>query len=396
MASQTTVLTDKATAFVQEALNHVGEGPQWSWKTYGMANVAWCAEFVASVAKVTGILGKCIYHTAMAEEHARSGVRSHMGIFYLSKSCGGSYVPVVGDLILFRRGKARVDQYTASHIGIVIESKDGIAYTVEGNTGSGGSNSDRHVLRRNHSLSAGDVIGYFHPTWKLADGLEPTNSYTGQTGSISGGQLYSNATTKQDMTVREIGYLDSSLQPSITSSGISLSVINYTGVLSSIFKVVAPSINAGNTDTDQLSGNCRIAVSYLLGKGLNCAAACGVAANIQGESNFRTNAVNPSHISFGICQWTFGRATNMKKYVGEDWAVDLSGQLDFLWKELTGGYKHTTLEPIQKVSNTVAGTQQSADIFVRHFEQPDHVDLHSMERQKMALNIFNQCVIMKA
>ena len=78
---------------------------------------------------------------------------------------------------------------------------------------------------------------------------------------------------------------------------------------------------------------------YLLEKGVPAVGAAAIMGNIQGESNFRTDAVNNLGCS-GICQWYQGRLDNLKKLAasrGKDW-TDLECQLDYLWEELNTKY----------------------------------------------------------
>lgn len=60
----------------------------------------------------------------------------------------------------------------------------------------------------------------------------------------------------------------------------------------------------------------------------------------------------------------------MIAYVGNDWRTDLTGQLNYLWRELNSSYKNSVLNPIKKVPNNVTGAKSAADIFVRKFEVP--------------------------
>lgn len=217
-------------------------------------------------------------------------------------------------------------------------------------------------------------------------------------GSVISSQLYSSENTKEDMLVREVGYLNSSYEPSISSSKIGLSVINYTTLLSDLFAELIPTISGTSdsvTDTSKLTGNCKIAVDFFLSKGLNCAAACGVAGNIKHESSFNTAAVGDYGTSFGICQWHLSRGSAMKSYVGSNWASNLTGQLEYLWHELQTGYK-SVLSALQSVSNTELGCKSAADVFVRKFEIPANVDSESLKRQETAVSYFKQCIVMSA
>lgn len=378
-----------ADVFVEEAAKHIGEKAGWTWLTYGTSNIEWCAAFVSSVASVVGLTGKCIAKSASASGIVRESVKANMGTFHKGPSQGGTYRPVKGDLIQFRHSNTTItDEYSAGHVGIVAEVVEQNIYTIEGNTGTNNKNTST-VQRKAYTVATQKISGYFHPNWSLVGSIEP-----GSEGFVTG-ELYDTATTKRDMTVREIGYLDSQFKPSIKSSSIKLSVINYTGVLAAAFRLVAPTVTGTTSvNTDGLEGNCKIVVDYLIGKGLNAAAACGVAGNIQHESSFRTDAVGDHGTSFGICQWHNERGTAMKQVAGSNWRTNLSGQLDYLWQELNQAYyKNSVLVPLQAVPNTEAGCRNAADVFVRKFEVPSDVDVKSLLRQATAVEYFNKVVV---
>lgn len=108
--------------------------------------------------------------------------------------------------------------------------------------------------------------------------------------------------------------------------------------------------------------------------GLNSAAACGVLANIEKESNFNPNLYGDNGSSYGICQWHNGRFDNLKSFCaknGYSWK-SLEGQLYFLKYELekqasTTGY---ILDKIEDVPNSAQGAYQAAYDWCYYFERP--------------------------
>lgn len=108
--------------------------------------------------------------------------------------------------------------------------------------------------------------------------------------------------------------------------------------------------------------------------GLNSAAACGVLANIEKESNFNPNLYGDNGSSYGICQWHNGRFDNLKSFCaknGYSWKT-LEGQLYFLKYELekqesTTGY---ILDKIKVVPNSAQGAYQAAYDWCYYFERP--------------------------
>ena len=82
----------------------------------------------------------------------------------------------------------------------------------------------------------------------------------------------------------------------------------------------------------------------------------------------------------------------MRNFVGSDWRTDLTGQLDFLYKELTtsytGTYKH-----LNNVTNNEAGARDAADYFVRHFERPADIENTARRRMNKASEYWKQIAV---
>ena len=120
--------------------------------------------------------------------------------------------------------------------------------------------------------------------------------------------------------------------------------------------------------------------------GLNHAAACGVLANIQLESNFRPIALGDSGTSYGICQWHNGRFTSLMNFCkarGLDYNT-LEGQMKYLEWDLTHGYKHVYRE-LLKVKNSRYGAYLAGYLFCYNFEIPDQVEARSRRRGNLAM-----------
>ena len=125
---------------------------------------------------------------------------------------------------------------------------------------------------------------------------------------------------------------------------------------------------AGNDRAEQI-------FRFLVGKGLTAAQAAGVMGNLYAESGFDpaieeggrvvdANYTPRGGVGFGIAQWTDpGRQNNLiafQKSSGKT-IIDLSMQLDFLWKEMNSGLVIATL----KGTST---PQDAAFIFHRDYE----------------------------
>lgn len=372
--------------FVNEALKHKGEDGTWTWKTMGMdKGVAWCAGFVCAVAKTVGkILNYVIYNSTWVKGIVENGVKKNYGTYHKGPFYGNNPIPKKGDLITFGYSKSS-DGY--DHIEIVTSVSNDTVSTVGGNSGNSGSRYNKvktHTYQRSNST----ISGYYRPNWSTVDGEYDPDDDSGKLAP-----LYDHLNDRNDMTLREVGYMNPKNKPSISTSHIGLAVINYTTMLYNIFEIVADTGSPDNKyNTDKLSSGPKNVINYLVDKGLKTSAAVGVAANIYYESGFNTASVGDNGTSFGICQWHLGRGAKMKEFVGSNWKTNLTGQLDFLWSELNNSYESTVLVPLQNVSNNKSGAKSAADVFVRKFEVPANVDSQSEKRQSKAEEYWDKLV----
>lgn len=138
---------------------------------------------------------------------------------------------------------------------------------------------------------------------------------------------------------------------------------------------------SGGTESVTLGGNTKGSNAeklfvYLVSKGLTAKQTAGIIGNVMQESgggtfNIDPNALNPSSGAYGIIQWYAGRKTALINYansVGKP-KNDLQMQMDFMWKELTGSYKTTVLDPI-KASTEYTGDKGSLRIWLEKYEIP--------------------------
>ncbi len=108
--------------------------------------------------------------------------------------------------------------------------------------------------------------------------------------------------------------------------------------------------------------------------GLNSAAACGVLANIEKESDFNPQLYGDSGSSYGICQWHNGRFENLKNFCnknGYNWKT-VEGQLQFLKYELKNNKTDTgkILDRLSDVTNTADGAYKAGYDWCYYFERP--------------------------
>ena len=123
--------------------------------------------------------------------------------------------------------------------------------------------------------------------------------------------------------------------------------------------------------------------------GLNHAAACGVLANIQCESNFTTTAVGDGGTSYGLCQWHLGRFSqlvNWCKANGFNYHL-IDGQMGYLKYELETGYADV-YRYISSVPDTAQGAYDAAYYWCMYYEIPSNTQARSIQRGNMAAEEF--------
>ena len=369
--------------FVQEAESHVGEDGTWTWQTSGLQKgQPWCAAFIVAVARTVGVLYKVVTRSFNAEDIVKRSVELQYGVWYPGPSQSKSVSPQPGDILSIRRNqRVYTSTYDADHVGIVRKVENNKIYSVEGNWG----NKVSYVTR---SLNSTQVNGVYRPNWGNSSG---TAIYQ---------PLYDTLNDRNDAILREIGYANSTGQLSIMSSNVRISAVNYTTLLNSAWEAFRMENSSQGVILDKLDSIPREIVKFMMNKGLNAAAGIGIIANIYYESGFKTNAVEYGYTvstgGIGLCQWTnyprtaaVGRNTNMRKMVGSDWRTDLTGQLEYLYYELTGSYKRVWTY-LQGVANNEAGARDAADYFVRHFEIPANIEQTARRRMDKASEYWGQ------
>ena len=381
--------------FLQELKSHIGENGDWVWSKSGLSRGQhWCAAYIVACAKsVPGLLNVVIPNTFGAGEIARTGVRKNMGQWFRGPHHGSFPTPKPGDIISFRYNKkSNVDEYYADHVGAVIEASGTSLQAAEGNTGTYDPYTSK-VAIRTYSTSLLSINGYFRPNWDKVGG-----SYSGLDNFMIGQPLYDITNTREDATIREVSYINSQCKPSITTSNIRLSVINYTTALGTIFNSLGLSssgVASGNVDFSGVGNkNAAIIGEYLISKGFNAAMAVGFLANIFHESGYSTSAVNSSSGASGICQWLGGRKSAMIRTAGSDWKTNLTGQLDYLWIELNGS-ESGTLNSLKSAitANTEAMAMKAAEIVLKEFERPGDYAVNTPIRTNTAKKLWSKIVV---
>ena len=141
--------------------------------------------------------------------------------------------------------------------------------------------------------------------------------------------------------------------------------------------------------------NANIVFDFLVNEcGYNTAAACGVLANIEAESNFRPDCGGDGGTSYGICQWHNERFDAMKNWCienGYDWK-SLDGQLHYLKKELSANTNiylwngKTINNYMLDVSNTADGAYDGGYYWCYEYERPADKEKRSQARGNTAKN----------
>lgn len=137
--------------------------------------------------------------------------------------------------------------------------------------------------------------------------------------------------------------------------------------------------------------------NYLKGRNLTEKSVAAVMGNIQAESGFDPTQVEQGNsIGFGLCQWSYGRRTQLEAY-----GTDLTHQLNFLWSELTGQDLNITGADFQWINKSgylsltdfMNGNGSIDDLtkaFCFCWERPNANLAHLDYRIQSANNYFNQ------
>lgn len=137
--------------------------------------------------------------------------------------------------------------------------------------------------------------------------------------------------------------------------------------------------------------------NFLIGKGLTELSVSAIMGNIQAESSFDPDLIEAGNgIGFGLCQWSFGRRTQLEAY-----GTDFNHQLNFLWSELSGENLSETGADFQWIDQAgylthmqfMEGIGSLDDLtasFCFCWERPNFELAHLEFRQEWALNYYNE------
>lgn len=110
---------------------------------------------------------------------------------------------------------------------------------------------------------------------------------------------------------------------------------------------------------------------------LNPAAACGIMANIEHESNFDPTLVitdTNGLLSGGLCQWNGGRFSNLQYFCSQNGYnyLSIEGQLAYLQHELKSSSYSYIYDYLKSVSNDADGAYDAAWYWCYYFEVPSN------------------------
>ncbi len=151
--------------------------------------------------------------------------------------------------------------------------------------------------------------------------------------------------------------------------------------------IVPLSANASSSNKDELKTEI---FSYLTDEmDLNSAAACGVMANIDQESDFNPRLVitdTNGLLSGGLCQWNGGRFSRLRAHCREKGISYLSveGQLSYLKKELNSKAYGYIYDYLKDVPDTAQGAYDAAYYWCYYFEIPANRYSKSISRGNAA------------
>lgn len=154
--------------------------------------------------------------------------------------------------------------------------------------------------------------------------------------------------------------------------------------LVTLLTVIPLSANATSDNKTQI-------FSYLTKEmGLNSAAACGIMANIEKESNFKPGKIirdSNGLPSGGLCMWNGSRLNRLKNYCNNKGLnyLSIKGQLSYLAYELgLSQYKHI-FEYLKDVPNNSSGAYDAAYYWCYYFEIPASRGTRSVQRGNAAI-----------
>ncbi len=148
-----------ATALAEEGYTE-GAGEYTKYGAYFNYQGAWCGAFVSWCARVTGI-PQDVIPTNLSSTAMRDYFKGQ-GLYYLSKSYGGSYTPKTGDIVFFTDyNPGGRSANNICHIGLVVSATASYVTCIEGNARNA-------VVKRDRGYT-NYIVGFATPKYEGVD-----------------------------------------------------------------------------------------------------------------------------------------------------------------------------------------------------------------------------------
>ena len=188
---------------------------------------------------------------------------------------------------------------------------------------------------------------------------------------------------EENDSTKELVDLTKYLFYKITGTNYGVTEFNFNSIMTS---EMATAEGTGSTSIGGVKGQI---ANFLLGKGMSIDGVAAVLGNAYAESSFNPKTVSSSGNYIGLWQWgrlyngSPSRGTELENYAkkkGKNWD-DTETQIEFLWKELNGGYKNVKNNLINSKN-----AEASAEYFARYFERCVNSDgsLQAIGKRKQA------------
>jgi hypothetical protein len=175
-------MANTANELIAKARSYLGEGPGYFYNKTGLAyGEAWCAAFIVTICKETGV---DIINSMSCNEQCR---------WWRDK---GRYTTTMsgvkpGDIVYFDWDHEADPEYSTrplDHVGLVVGVSGNTVYTIEGNSGPDDvTSAQRHVEERTRTISSGSIMGYARPAYEgtSPDYIAGSEDGTGDTIDIN-------------------------------------------------------------------------------------------------------------------------------------------------------------------------------------------------------------------
>lgn len=233
--------------FIANAEAQVGKDGSLTKKLTGVntKSAAWSGAFILAMAmKTGGMVGKLLPETTSCSAIGSLGVEGSMGTWIDGPALGGQPLPQLGDIAFFRTTTVeRTSKYECDKAGIITDLNTDSATTQGNNTVAKYKFSvvvgdcQGQVTKTTYTNLSKTLSGLFRPDWDKVDGTAKIIQFV-----YSDIGMYTEGTTSDHAFLRDFTYLKSTssggFQPSISKTNLTLSAINYTGLLSNLYSVV--------------------------------------------------------------------------------------------------------------------------------------------------------------